>query len=137
MAMTFVDLEGRPKRLDTWRGKVLLLNFWATWCSPCRMEIPLLARWQAEYGKKGLQVVGIAVDEQEAVRNFLQRNPISYPVLLGGGEAVLLMERLGNRVGALPFSVVLSREGEIFFRHTGTLFEELFQEKIKPLLQSR
>jgi thiol-disulfide isomerase/thioredoxin len=105
------DASGSLQALDQWKGKVLVVNFWATWCAPCREEMPDLARLQARYEARGVQLVGVAIDEKKAVQEFLQRTPVSYPVLIGGYEATRLSEKAGNTRGGLPYTLVIDRRG--------------------------
>lgn len=105
------DLTGYSRRLSEWRGKVVLVNFWASWCGPCREEIPLLKRMQATWGKRGLQVIGIAVDDEENVSAYHRAVKFNYPVLIGDLEGLALMARYGNETGGLPYSVVLDANG--------------------------
>ena len=126
------DLRGRTHRLDDYKGKVVLLNFWATWCPPCRAEVPDLVKWQREYGKQGLQVIGVTYPPTNLadVRRFLRRHKISYPVLLGARETKTLFMQ-GE---TLPVTVVIDREGNVREHIEGILLPEEFEEKIRPLL---
>jgi thiol-disulfide isomerase/thioredoxin len=113
-------LDGQPHSLDEWRGKLLLVNFWATWCTPCLHEIPALVKLQQQYAARGLQIVGPAVDDPDAVRSMLGPLGINYPVLTGTPDAMIdLMEKLGNGPGGLPFSLVVGADGLIIDRHLG------------------
>ena len=113
---TLPDLDGRPRRPDEWNGKVLVVNFWATWCAPCRKEIPLLI--DLEKRRPGVQVLGIAVDRAEAVRPFAEELGIGYPILLDDLQGST-MRRYGNRVGALPFTVITGRDGVVAYVRLG------------------
>lgn len=127
------DLRGRTVRLSDYKGKVVLLNFWATWCPPCRAEVPDLIRWQREYGKAGLQVIGVTYPptNRSAVRRFLRRHKVSYPILLGTRSTKSLFDE-GE---TLPFTVVIDREGNVRERIEGILLPEEFEEKVRPLLR--
>jgi thiol-disulfide isomerase/thioredoxin len=127
------DLKGRTVRLTDFKGKVVLLNFWATWCPPCRAETPELVRWQREYGSKGLQIIGVTYPptNRRKVRSFLRIFKVTYPVLLGARKTKALFE-VGQ---TLPFSVVIDREGKVRENIEGILLPEEFDEKVKPLLQ--
>ena len=127
------NLRGRTVRLDDYRGKVVLVNFWATWCPPCRAEVPDLIRWQRQYKSRGLQVVGVTHPPTNVreVRRFIRRFRVSYPVLLGTRETKALFIE-GE---TLPVTIVLDREGRIRERIEGILLPEEFEEKIKPLLR--
>jgi thiol-disulfide isomerase/thioredoxin len=127
------DLRGRRHRLSDYKGKVVLLNFWATWCPPCRAEVPDLVRWQREHGKDGLQVIGVTYPPtgRAAVRGFVRRHGVAYPILLGSKETKALFDR-GE---TLPFTVVIDREGRVRDKIEGILLPDEFEEKIKPLLK--
>ena len=117
---------GGEVALSELRGKPLLVNFWATWCPPCIREMPEIDRFAKQFGPNGWQVLGIAVDQDKPVRDFLARNPIAYPVVLAGFEGVALSRQLGNDNGALPFTVALDASGNVVQRHLGeTRYEML------------
>ncbi|HKT32360.1 MAG TPA: TlpA disulfide reductase family protein [Gammaproteobacteria bacterium] len=117
------DLQGKPHSLDDWRGKVVLVNFWATWCPPCREEVPLLVKLQAKYAAQGLQIVGIATDEQseQDVRDFVKRMVVNYPILMGGGHSADIVNALGGDFIGLPVSVVLEPDGSVFRINAGAM----------------
>jgi thiol-disulfide isomerase/thioredoxin len=119
--LEFRDLDGRPHRLSEWDGKLLLLNFWATWCTPCLKEIPLLVQAQREFGPRGLQIVGLALDQREAVEAFRTRLGINYPLMLGEADIIAAMDALGDQFGAFPFSVLIAPDGRILARESGAL----------------
>ena len=112
------DLHGQPRRPDEWDGKVLVVNFWATWCAPCRKEIPLLI--DLERRRPGVRVIGIAVDRADAVRPFVEELGIGYPILLDDLQGST-MRRYGNQFGALPFTVITGRDGVVAFVRLGEL----------------
>jgi len=128
------DLEGTPHPSSRWAGKVLVLNFWATWCPPCLREIPEFMALQEEFGEQGLQFVGIAVDSPDAVRDFVTERQINYPILIGDQEAVRLSKQLGNRFEGLPFSVIFDRQGAAIHVQAGELKQDTIREKISNLL---
>lgn len=129
------DLKGKTVKIEDFKGKVVLLNFWATWCVPCRAEIPELIKWQKEYESRGLQIVGITYPPTNRikVRNFVSRNKINYPILFGSKKTKALFDS-GD---TMPFSVVIDREGNIKERIEGIIFDDEFNEKIKPLIESK
>lgn len=131
--LTLKDIEGRTLRLSDYKGKVVLLNFWATWCAPCRAEMPDLIKWQREYKSRGLQIIGVAYppDELAEVRQFIKRIKVNYPVALGSKETKLQFDK-GE---TLPLTVVIDRQGKINEIIQGVIFPEEFDQKIKPLLQ--
>jgi len=120
-AVSLPDTQGMPQRLDQWRGKVLVVNFWATWCDPCREEMPQFVQAQREFGPKGLQFVGIAVDQRDKVIQFAKEVGLNYPALIGGYDALELSKPLGNRLAALPFTIILDRDGHIAHTQLGPL----------------
>lgn len=114
-------LEGAPVPLAAYLGKPLLLNFWATWCPPCVDELPLLSRFYTENVSKGWQVLGIAVDQKDAVQRFLAASPLTFGVALSGLSGLELSRLLGNLSGGLPFTVVLGSDGRVAHRKMGRI----------------
>jgi thiol-disulfide isomerase/thioredoxin len=127
------DLNRRIVRLSDFKGKVVLLNFWATWCPPCKAEIPELVKWQKEFHKHGLQVIGITYPptNSRAVRSAVRMLMINYPVLLGRRKTKFLFDEAET----LPFTVILDRDGRIRDTIQGILLPDEFQSKIKPLIE--
>ena len=118
--------EGGELIAANFKGKPLLLNFWATWCAPCVKELPELAQFQREFATQGWQVVGLAVDAPTPVREFLKKIPLEFPVGLAGLAGTNLARTLGNHQGGLPFSVAFAANGDIIWRKLGaTTLEEL------------
>lgn len=118
-AWSFRDPAGKTQGLEQWRGRLLVLNFWATWCPPCLKEIPTFLALQHELGPRGLQFVGIAMDQEDAVRTFVADKGVDYPVLLGDQDVARLMTSLGNEIGGLPYTVVVGRDGKVLAKHQG------------------
>lgn len=130
----FTDLEGKPHTLADYPGKLLLVNFWGTWCAPCLLEIPLLAEAQKTYGARGLQILGPAMDTPEAVRAYRDKTQLPYPVFAGDNQTAAAMDALGDRLGGLPFSVLISPAGEVLHRQTGEFKGEELRELIETHL---
>lgn len=128
------DLENKPVSIRQWEGKVILLNFWATWCPPCREEIPAFMEVLKHYGNRGFEIVGIAVDDREAVLEFTKQLGVDYPQLIGDQNAVEIAERYGNRYGALPYSVLIDRQGIIRFSKPGEFPREQLEAQLESLL---
>lgn len=128
------DLDGRQRSSAEWGGRVVLLNFWATWCAPCVREVPELVIAQRRWGDQGLQVVGIALDQGEPVDAFAKRMEINYPVLIAGMAGFDLSQSFGNDVLSIPFTVVLDRAGKIRHRHLGVVTPAELEEWIPTLL---
>jgi thiol-disulfide isomerase/thioredoxin len=124
--MRFPRPEGGELVMAELRGRPLLLNFWATWCPPCLKELPELDRFQRQFGTRGWQVVGLAVDQPAPVREYLRRVNLGFAIGLAGFEGAELSRRLGNDQGALPFSAIFDSGGRVVMRKLGeTSYEEL------------
>lgn len=121
---TFSTPDGTALAMTAFRGRPLLLNFWATWCPPCIHELPLLNSFYNERHAQGWQVLGLAMDKEAAVRQFLARQPLSYPVAMAGANAAQLTRTLGNLQGGLPFTVVLGADGGVLHRKIGQIKEQ-------------
>jgi len=120
-AQRFDRPEGGELLFASLRGKPLLLNFWATWCPPCVEEMPMIDRFFRDHGGNGWQVVGLAIDQPSAVRKFLQKTPVAYPIGLAGLQGTELVKSLGNTGGGLPFTLVLGASGTVAARKMGKL----------------
>lgn len=130
---TLVDLSGRERKLSEWRGRPLLLNFWATWCAPCREEIPLFIEMQKQHAATGLQVVGVAIDRRADVVEFVARFSVPYPILLADDKTLDLMNRYGNPIGSLPYSVIFRPDGTIAHRKLGAFSPSELQKVLGSL----
>ena len=133
-ASRLADLKGNAQPVAQWRGQVLVVNFWATWCAPCREEIPGFVRLQERYGPRGLTFVGIAIDQPDKVAEFAREFRINYPLLVGGLDSLELLRQVGNRTGVLPYTLVIDREGNLVAREPGGLKEAKLDSLLQPLL---
>ena len=129
-AFTLNDLNGNSVSLSDFKGKVVILNFWATWCPPCKKEIPDFIDLQTQYGSKGVQIVGIALDQPDKVRAFAQQNGLNYSVLLGDQEIAV---KYGGITG-IPTTIVIDRKGKIVSQFEGFRPRSVFETEIKKLL---
>ena len=131
--LTLKDIEGRDVRLNDYRGKVVLVNFWATWCPPCRKEIPDLIKLQRDYKSRGLQVIGVTYPPEDLaeVRKFVQEAKVNYPIAVGTKET----KSLFSSSEALPLTIVIGKDGRVRDIIEGILLPEEFEGKIKPLLK--
>lgn len=132
-AVALKDLSGKTVKLSDFKGKVVLVNFWATWCVPCAAEIPGLVKWQNEYKSRGLQVMGITYPPASVrkVRRFARTNKINYPVLFGSKATKKLFEPSDT----LPMTIIIGRDGNVIDRIEGVIFADEFENKVKPLLK--
>ena len=115
------DVNGQVRNISEWDGKVVAINFWATWCPPCIKEIPEFVELQHKYAEQGLQFIGIALQRPEEVTEFMESTGMNYPVLAGEMEVIKIAESYGNDIGALPYTVILNRMGQIHFVKRGPL----------------
>ncbi|RYF65360.1 MAG: TlpA family protein disulfide reductase [Comamonadaceae bacterium] len=120
-AQRFERPEGGEVVMATLKGRPLLINFWATWCPPCVEELPMLDRFSAQQGSNGVQVLGLAIDQPSAVRKFLTRVPVQFPNGMAGLQGTEMARQLGNSAGGLPYTLMLSRAGEMVARKMGKL----------------
>ena len=126
------ELTGQRLILSSYRGKVVLLDFWATWCDPCREEIPHFVELQSQYREQGLQIVGVSMDDgPEPVRDFYQRFKMNYPVVMGNAD---IGELYGGVLG-LPIAFLIGRDGRIYSKHTGATDITVFEKEVRSLLQ--
>lgn len=134
LAAPLADIKGGSQRIGQWRGRVLVINYWATWCAPCREEIPMFVRLQERYGDRGLQFVGIAIDQPGKVAEFAAEFRVNYPLLIAGVDSLELLRQAGNRAGVLPYTLVIDRKGNLVSREPGGLKEPRLESLLQPLL---
>ena len=128
------DISGAQRHISEWDGKVITINFWATWCLPCLKEVPLLVDLQSEYGDDGFQVIGIALQKPEDVMDFIRDNNVNYPILAAEMEVIPVAEAYGNQLAALPYTAIIDREGEIVYTKHGAVTRAEVVAVISPLL---
>jgi thiol-disulfide isomerase/thioredoxin len=136
-ATSFPDLTGKQQPIAQWSQRLLIINFWASWCAPCLEEVPLLVRMQQKYQGRGLQIIGIAADSQLNSAKFTQKLAINYPILPDESRAIAFSKRAGNRLGLLPFSVVLGADGQIVMTKLGVFSEPELETLIIKHLPKR
>lgn len=134
MALELPDRAGKPRRMLDWRGKVLVVNFWATWCPPCIEEMPGFERLSRKYAQKGVEFVGISIDTAGNVNEFASLHEITYPLLVGNGETLKLAKDFGNAMQGLPFTVILDREGKARRVKLGRFNEADLESALMPLI---
>jgi thiol-disulfide isomerase/thioredoxin len=126
--------DGKSISADEWRGKVLVVNFWASWCPPCIEEMPTLDLLQAEFLSKNVLFVGIGIDSPSNIRQFLETTPVSYPIVMGGLEGSALSKQMGNAQGALPYTIVINAKGIATSSKLGKISEEELRKAINSAL---
>ena len=131
------DLAGTLHPISEWHGKILIINFWATWCPPCLKEIPEFIQLQTEYAAQNVQFIGIAIDEADLVADYVSFVDINYPILIAETEGAKLAQKLGNTVSAIPFTAIVNQQQKIIYYHPGELSRQRLIELIEPLLNSK
>jgi len=125
------DADGQPHGLDTWKGKTLVINFWATWCPPCRAEMPLFTQMHEAYKEHNVQFVGIAIDQADKVQAFRKELPISYPLLIGGHGFMERLPLLGNPQKGLPYTLIIRPDGQVQSQRLGRLEEPELRQQLE------
>lgn len=128
------NLDGGQNALTEWQGKVLIVNHWATWCSPCRREIPMFMQFRAQYADQGLELIGIAHDDRQSVQRYVDSMGMEYPQLLAGlGQGQKWLAQLGSN-GSLPLTAIFDRDGHLRARKIGLMSEQELRRAVEPLL---
>lgn len=135
-SFTLPDLQNKSHSNSEWDGKIVVVNFWATWCPPCIKEIPTFIELQKKYQSQGVQFVGIALDDAESVKNFAETMDINYPILLESGRS-RLSSSFGNHLGAIPFTAVVNQQGVIVARQMGEVSRAEMVQMLEPLLKRK
>jgi len=133
-AANFTDAQGKPQAITQWQGQILVVNFWATWCPPCREEMPELSALQDKYRARGVVILGISTDDAVKTQQFAGENPVSYPLLAADFDVLNLAEALGNDRDVLPYTVVLRRDGSVVTSHFGRIDLQALESTITSLL---
>jgi thiol-disulfide isomerase/thioredoxin len=126
------DVDGKPHGLDAYKGRVLVVNFWASWCGPCVREMPALAELSRQYAGKGVQFIGIGVDSEQNIQSFLRKVPVDYPIFVSGFGGADLARDFGNAAGGLPFTVVIDANGAV----RSTKLGEIAPEELRHTLDT-
>lgn len=134
-AANYLDMQNQPQALSEWQGKVMLVNFWATWCPPCREEMPELSTIQDKFRDQGVIVLGISTDDLAKTKSYIEGSPVNYPVLAGDMDGMDLSQKLGNNQGILPYSVLISRDGSIIKVFRGRIEPEVVEQAIQAILK--
>lgn len=133
---TMIDLEGAERTSSEWENSIVVLNFWAPWCPPCAEETPGFVELQEKYHDKGVRFIGIAIDDPDTVQDFIDTYGVEYPVLLGDMKAINFSRELGNRMGALPYTVVADRNGNIQQRYNGGVARDDLDKLLASLVKN-
>lgn len=135
LAVDLPDMHGENQAVSQWLGKVMVVNFWATWCTPCQEEIPEFIETQEKFRDQGLVFIGIALDQADKVKMFSHEFGINYPVLVGSMNTWSVAQAAGNRMSVLPYTVVINRSGEIIETYVGRVNRKKLEKLVVPLLK--
>ena len=134
LANSWQTPDGKTVDTQKWQGKVLVVNFWASWCPPCVEEMPTLDKLQQEFLQQNVLFVGIGIDSPSNIREFLSNTPVSYPIVIGGLEGSNLAKQLGNSQGALPYTIIINAKGKAMYSKLGKISEDDIRSAIKSAL---
>lgn len=130
--------QGKTRTLSDWKGKVIMLNFWASWCAPCQFEIPRFVGYQQQFADQGLQIIGIGLDDIAKLKNVERSLDMNYPTLVvTQDKGAELLKKWGNKQQVVPYTVVIAQDGTIVYIHRGGLDDEAFNEYVRPLLSGK
>ena len=132
-SIPLIDLQGRSRTLGSWKQPVLVVNFWAPWCAPCRREVPDLIALQQEYGDR-IQILGLALDSVENIESFVDEYQMNYPSFLANQHIAMYSAVFENKSGALPFTAIIGRDRKIKFTHTGIISQKILRQQVSKLL---
>ncbi|MGD8925295.1 MAG: TlpA disulfide reductase family protein [Thioalkalispiraceae bacterium] len=131
------DVDNKQHRIADWDGKVLIINFWATWCPPCRREIPAFIELEEKYREQGFSIVGVALDSRQAAIDYVDPMGINYPILVGDIDGIALSQQYGNKLGVLPYTVIIDRQGTIRHVFAREVHLDEVEKLITPLLSQK
>ncbi len=126
--------DGKSVKTEAWQGKVLVVNFWASWCPPCVEEMPTLDLLQKDFLQQNVLFVGIGIDSPSNIREFLKNTPVSYPIVIGGLEGSALSKQMGNTSGALPYTLIINSKGKAVYSKLGKISEDELRKAIKSAI---
>ena len=137
LALALPDTDGHMQALAQWRGKVIVANFWATWCPPCRREIPDFSAASRDFSDAPVQFVGLSIDALDKVKAFKAEFDVPYPLLIASADVLALGPGFGNAAQGLPFTVIIDRQGVARHVKVGTLNQDELERKIRPLIDDK
>ncbi len=133
-AATLPDVQNVQRPINTYKGKTIVVNFWATWCPPCREEMPELSMLHQEYLSKNVQILGLAIDDAETIHNFQKENPVSYPLFAADMQGMEIAASLGNDKGVLPYTVIITPDGKVAKTFLGKVSKALLEGAFSNLI---
>ncbi|MFM8342374.1 MAG: TlpA family protein disulfide reductase [Methylomonas sp.] len=136
LSFSLPDVGGQVQSGTQWLGKIVVINFWATWCSPCLKEIPEFIKLQDSYKQNDVQFIGIAIDDLESVEQYLASINNNYPQLIAGDSGIELSKQFGNNANAVPYTVIIDQTGKIVHRHSGELSGDQLAALLKPIIKT-
>lgn len=134
---SFADEKNMQQPMQTYQGKILVVNFWATWCPPCREEMPELSALQQQYASQNVQVLGLAIDDVETMQTFQKENPVDYPLFSAEMQGMDIADGLGNHKGGLPYTVIIDANGQVIETYLGRVSKPLLEKTLSKLLPKK